>query len=288
MSDIPIEVIVAAFQSEDGAKEALKDLKRAKSQGLIKIDDAAVIRKDAKGKLHIKETADMSTGRGAGIGAVIGGVVGLLAGPVGIGLGAAAGAAIGGVAAHGDAGIKDERLKKIGEGLEPETSAIVAIVEHKWVAAVQEQLQDEAADILAQGLSDDIHQQLTSGKEIVISAVAAEGGSSISRLAAGEDEVEQDSFVITEDGVAASRLVANKESVAAETVIVTDDAVEVIEAAATEEGAAVIDAVITEDDAVVAAAVMVPEEEAAEQIEAEESSEDDDSEADDNSDSQKE
>ncbi len=84
-ANIPVEVIVAAFQNEDGAKAALKELKQAKRQGLIKIDDAAVIRKDEKGKLHIKETADMSTGKGAGIGAVIGGVVGLLGGPVGVG-----------------------------------------------------------------------------------------------------------------------------------------------------------------------------------------------------------
>lgn len=286
MSNVPVEVIVAAFQNENGAKEALKDLKRAKSQGLIKIDDAAVISKDANGKLHIKETADMSTGKGAGIGAVIGGVVGLLAGPIGIGLGAAAGAAIGGVAAHGDAGIKDERLEKIGEGLEPGTSAIVAIVEHKWVAAVQEQLREEAADVMAQGLSDDIHQQLISGKEIVISAVAAEGGSSISRTTAGEDEVQQDSYVITEDGVMASSVVATKDSVAAETVIVTDDAVEIIEAAADKDGAAIIDAVITEDEAVIAAAVIEPDEEsdeadAPEQIEAEESSDEGESDSED-------
>lgn len=287
MSDVPVEVIVAAFQDENGAKEALNELKQAKHQGLIKIDDAAVISKDAKGKLHIKETADMSTGKGAGIGAVIGGVVGLIAGPVGVGLGAAAGAAIGGIAAHGDAGIKDERLETIGAGLEPETSAIVAIVEHKWVAAVQAQLEEDASDVMAQQLSADIHQQLSTGKEVSYSAIAAEGAAAVTRTAGDEHEVEQESMVVTEDGVAVEKIVANEEGVTAaryiatdegelaqvasiteegaamEAVIVTDDAVEVIEAVVDSEGAAVIDAVVTEDEAVVVAAVVTPEEEEA-------------------------
>ena len=192
-ANVPVEVIVAAFQDEDGAKAALNELKQAKHQGLIKIDDAAVIRKDEKGKLHIKETADMSTGKGAGIGAVIGGVIGLLGGPLGVAVGAGAGAAIGGIAAHGDAGIKDEQLETIGAGLEPGTSAIVAVVEHKWVAAVQAQLEDDATDVMAQQLSADIHAQLVAGREVAYSAVAAEGAASITRVAGSEGEMEQES-----------------------------------------------------------------------------------------------
>ena len=259
--NVPIEVIVAAFQDEDGAKAALKQLKSAKRQGLIKIDDAAVIRKDEKGKLHIKETADMSTGRGAGIGAVIGGVVGLLAGPVGVALGAGAGAALGGVAAHGDAGFKDERLEKIGEGLEPGTSAIVAVVEHKWVAAVQAQLEEEAADVMAQQLSADIHAQLSEGKEVAYSAIAAEGAASVTRTAGNEEEMEQESVVVTDEGVAAQKIVANKEGVAAAQLVATDEGTEVVEAVVTEEGAVVVDAITDGEHVLVAGAVLTAEEE---------------------------
>ena len=235
-ANVPVEVIVAAFQDENGAKEALKELKDAKHQGLIKIDDAAVIRKDEKGKLHIKETADMSTGKGAGIGAVIGGVIGLLGGPLGVAVGAGAGAAIGGIAAHGDAGIKDERLETIGAGLEPGTSAIVAIVEHKWVAAVQAQLEEDASDVMAQQLSADIHTQLTAGREVAYSAVAAEGVSAVTRTAGSEGEMDQDSIVMTDEGVVVEQIVAN------------------------EEGAVIVDSITTEDGTVVAAAVITPEE----------------------------
>ena len=97
MSDVPVEIIVAAFQDPNGASAALEELKQAKKQGLIKIEDAAILVKDADGKLRIKETADMGGGKGAVIGGVLGGVVGLLAGP--IGWAALGGAVIGGLAA---------------------------------------------------------------------------------------------------------------------------------------------------------------------------------------------
>ena len=71
-NDVPIQLIVAAYQDEKAADEALDELKAAKWAGLIGIKDAAVIRKDQKGKLHIKETGDMGGGKGAVIGGVVG------------------------------------------------------------------------------------------------------------------------------------------------------------------------------------------------------------------------
>lgn len=269
-ANVPVEVIVAAFQDEDGAKAALNELKQAKHEGLIKIDDAAVIRKDEKGKLHIKETADMSSGKGAGIGAVIGGVIGLLGGPLGVAVGAGAGAAIGGIAAHGDAGIKDEQLETIGAGLEPGTSAIVAIVEHKWVAAVQAQLEDDASAVMAQQLSADIHSQLIAGREVAYSAVAAEGAASITRVAGSEGEMDRESIVMTDEGVAVEKIVANEEGVAAVSYMVTDDMIEEIDIVVNEEGAVIVDTIATDDEVFVAAAVITPDEESEEAGDAEE------------------
>ena len=121
---------MAAFQDEEAAGETLKQLKELKKEKIIGIVDAAVIRKDDDGKIHIKETADMTGKKGAGVGALIGGAVGLLAGPVGLWAGGAA--IVGWLAARRDKGFKDERLEKVGEALNPGTSAIIAVVEHKW------------------------------------------------------------------------------------------------------------------------------------------------------------
>src|SRR3954453_21110604 len=42
MADVPIQIVVAAFHSMDGASHALQSLKRAKAAGLISIDKVAV------------------------------------------------------------------------------------------------------------------------------------------------------------------------------------------------------------------------------------------------------
>src|SRR5438132_1153264 len=79
--DVPVQVIVAAFDDEHGAEKALQELKEARKEKLIGIQDAAILWRDAGGKLHIKETADMRGGKGAVIGGVVGAVAGVLAGP---------------------------------------------------------------------------------------------------------------------------------------------------------------------------------------------------------------
>src|SRR5512136_2164358 len=170
MSDVPVQVVIAAFKDENKASEALKALKQARNQGLIKIVDAAVLRKDAQGKLHIKETADMGGGKGAVIGGVAGAVVGVLAGPVG--WAAVGGAVIGGLAAKlHDGGFKDDRLKKLGEGLGPGNSAIVAVVEHTWVRDVERQMAEEGANAVTEELSADIARQLQAGGEVSYTAI---------------------------------------------------------------------------------------------------------------------
>jgi uncharacterized membrane protein len=170
MSDVPVQVIVAAFSDLEGASNALKTLQEAKRDKMIGIEDAAVITKDANGKVKIKETADMRAGKGATIGAVAGGVIGLLAGPVG--WAALGGGVAGGLAAKlHDGGFPDARLKQLGEGLTPNSSALVAVIDHRWVAEVEQELARQQADIVTQSLSDDIHEQLMAGTDVIYTVV---------------------------------------------------------------------------------------------------------------------
>jgi uncharacterized membrane protein len=190
MSDAPLELIVSAFQTERGADEALDAIIQAKKDKLVKIREAAVVRRDAGGKLHISERGDLSTGGGAASGAAIGAVIGLFGGPIGALVGGAAGAAIGGLAAKLiDSGIPDDRLKQIGEALKPGTSAIVAMIEHSWVEEAQVELQRAGGDTLAAAVTEDIKNQLAAGKEVTYSAVAAAGGSVATRTVAGTEGV---------------------------------------------------------------------------------------------------
>ena len=220
----PVELIVAAFNDENAADAAMKDLKQAKHDGLIKIDNAAVLHRDQKNKLHIKEVHDMGGGKGAVLGGALGAAVGLLAGPVGLAIGA--GALIGGVAAkYRDSGFSDKRLQAIGDSLKPGTSAIVAIIEHIWVDEVEAMMAEYEADVITQSLAADIAEQLDAGRDVATSAVATENALSIDRTVVGDDMVEIDSAVITDEGFAAEQIVATDDEVTMIGVAVTDDAI---------------------------------------------------------------
>ena len=79
-SDVPVQVVVAAFQDEGGADAALAQLRQAGKEHLIAIDQAVVVRKDQAGKVHIKRARGVGPGSGAIIGGVTGAVISILAG----------------------------------------------------------------------------------------------------------------------------------------------------------------------------------------------------------------
>ena len=56
MSDIPpVQIVLATFHKESTASEALNMLEDVRRQAVLDFDDAAVIRKDTDGKLHISK-----------------------------------------------------------------------------------------------------------------------------------------------------------------------------------------------------------------------------------------
>ena len=90
------QLIVIKFDDMEQAGKVREALRAQEKQGLIKMEDAEVIVRDADGKIEKKGETD----RGVKIGAVGGGMLGLLLGLVffpigGLLLGAAAGALIG-------------------------------------------------------------------------------------------------------------------------------------------------------------------------------------------------
>jgi len=211
MSDVPVQLIVAAFQDEKSAAEALKSLKQARKEKLISIQNAAVLRKDEKGKLHIKETADLGGGKGAALGGVAGAAIGLIAGPALL-VPAAVGALVGGLTAKlTDSGFSDARLKSLGENLKPGSSAIVAVVEHKWVAEVEKAMAEAGADAVTAALGADIAEQLEAGHQVAYSAISSEQGFSAARIAGGEDSVEGSKLVVDDSGAYGGRFLATKE-----------------------------------------------------------------------------
>ena len=159
------EMLVIAFEGEDTAAEALSTLKQLDKEAVVDLKSAAVVVRDAAGKVRIRETRDFDARQGAMGGALAGGVLGLLRGR--LLKGAILGAAGGALAGKGiDLGLDDEYVKSVGESLGSGTSAIVALVDFEQVDKAMEELDKFAGGrILRHTLSDEVYQQLSDAVE---------------------------------------------------------------------------------------------------------------------------
>ena len=121
-----------------------------------------MLRKGEHGITSIHETQDIHAGQGAIFGAIVGGLIGLFGGPAGVIVGAAAGAATGGVAADRiDMGFPDGTLDEIKQILTPNSSAILALIEHEWVDRVAAEMEEFGAELFKSALKAEIIEQLS-------------------------------------------------------------------------------------------------------------------------------
>src|SRR5262245_21240776 len=84
-------LIYAVYDGPDTAGQVFKTMQSAQVATGESIESYAVVSKDAKGKVRVRDQRK----RDSGIGAVIGGVIGLIGGPIGVAAGAAAGGSVG-------------------------------------------------------------------------------------------------------------------------------------------------------------------------------------------------
>ena len=119
-------LIVVVFDDPEEASNVRKTLRSVQKSGHLRLDDSAVVVKDADGKFHVKNEVD----RGIKIGAIGGGFLGVLISSVffpfaGLFVGALSGAAIGAAAKMG---ISQSFVKEVGESMENESSALFIIL----------------------------------------------------------------------------------------------------------------------------------------------------------------
>jgi uncharacterized membrane protein len=138
--EAPQSLVYAVYDGEDGAKKAFQAMQESQKQGVIKIDSYAVVSKDANGRVHVKSTQK----GGAKAGAVIGALVGLLGGPAGVAIGAGAGGGIGYLTGNA-VGIPREDIDAIKSSLEPNTSAMVVVLDERWAADLSRALKQADA-----------------------------------------------------------------------------------------------------------------------------------------------
>lgn len=167
-----IHILIAVYPNAKVAENSLKKLNTAGRNQGVQIIDAAVVRRDEKGKLHIHETADVGGGRGATVGGILGGVLGLVAGPAGVVVGAALGAVVGGTAAKVlDLGIRHERLEEIGRMLKPESAALVVLTEPGFEEFVKTLIRADGVEIATETLTHTSAQELRHAHDVAVKAL---------------------------------------------------------------------------------------------------------------------
>jgi uncharacterized membrane protein len=152
-----IELIVLVFNEVKGADQALKTIKQlSKEWGFVTLNTAVLI-KDQKGDIRIKESADVDAKHGALFGAVTGGLIGLTRGPAGALIGAVTGAATGGTVARlKDMGFPDQELQSLKNSIQPNGSVLVILIEQAWVEKVLNRIADLEFQVWMQRISDEI------------------------------------------------------------------------------------------------------------------------------------
>jgi len=132
-------MLVAVFDTEPAAYEGVKALDRLHDEGSISLHASAVIVKDAKGAVSIKQGNDpgpIGTFFGLGTGSLIG----LLGGPVGLAVGAATGTLAGSMYDLAQAGIGSDFIDEVSLHLVPGKTAIIADIDEDWVTPLDSRM----------------------------------------------------------------------------------------------------------------------------------------------------
>jgi uncharacterized membrane protein len=115
------QFLAITFDGADDAEAALKSIRSIEHASKIGLEDTAVVRKDANGKVTFHNEASSGTEAGVAVGAVLGGLL-FVVFPVGAIVGGAiAGGLIGRAVAPG---IDGKFVKEVGEDLPPGGSAL--------------------------------------------------------------------------------------------------------------------------------------------------------------------
>ena len=128
-------ILVAKYQDELTARDDYESVKEAHTMGLVGSYDAAVITKDADGKIH-ESKHETATRHGAWWGVAAGAAVGILFPPSIIGA-AAAGGVIGGIGGHLAKGMSRSQAKELGEFIDPGEAGLVVVGESKIAVPLQ-------------------------------------------------------------------------------------------------------------------------------------------------------
>lgn len=150
-------LIVMTLEHEDEARDLRHTLKDLERQGLIALDDAAIVEKDPDGTVHLKNELDTGIKLGLLGGSLIGVLTSFFFPVVGLVVGAIGGALVG---KSLDLGVDQEFVKDVSESLKPGGSAFFLMVRHENPDAVIAALKPHKGTIIQTTLSPEDEEAL--------------------------------------------------------------------------------------------------------------------------------
>jgi len=139
------KIVIASFESPTGAAGALDLLKAAP----VDLGNVALVRRDEDGKVEFNETQDWGIGKSA----LVGAIAGLLLPGVGT-ITLAAGGAL--AAYFVDLGFPDPLLKRMGEGLDANSSMLVALVNASGLVRAGEVIEQAHGKVMGTSSETDL------------------------------------------------------------------------------------------------------------------------------------
>jgi uncharacterized membrane protein len=160
------DLIVVGFDSTEEADKVLLKLNTLKKEYLIDLEDAVVVVRDESGKVHLKQSMNLTAiGATSGLlsGSLWGGLVGLLfLNPLaGFAIGGAIGAGTGALSGSlADYGIDDDFIKSLGETIPNNSSALFVLVRKVQPEKVLAEFSGLRGKVLKTSLSPDQEAKL--------------------------------------------------------------------------------------------------------------------------------
>jgi uncharacterized membrane protein len=148
-----LSLVALRYPSREAADAAATELEALADEHKVKVRDSAIVVKEAGGRVELHQTRELSVGQGL----IAGGTVGFL---LGLAVGGPIGAAVVGMAAGGglgvfDTGIRNKRLRSLGDELEPGQAALVVLVSSAEWTEARERMAPHHGELLLAELSDE-------------------------------------------------------------------------------------------------------------------------------------
>lgn len=165
------DIVAFVFADRNTALAVSKELKASAKPAGYKVIANAVVEVDEKGKPHVHEAGH--GGWGTGVGAVTGGALALIGGPAGLLVWAVAGGAIGGILGkHMGRAIPADDLKRLAAQMQPNTSAILAMVEDKASEQIIGDMQGYKAQVVTLTVGNEVSGEIAQAAAVEVDAPA--------------------------------------------------------------------------------------------------------------------